>query len=478
MVMPSRLRFVLLAGLLISHLRISAQTNVAWWLTTEALTHRLVAQPNLVLEPMGEGSSAGDMVVAVAETAQTILGMGASLEATTCSNLWRMLPEDRERVMTQLVDSEAGIGMNLMRICMGSSDFTGDPWYSYNDLDAGKTDTGLRRFSIRRDRDYILPMLRLAKRKNPQLRFFASPWSPPGWMKSSGSMIGGSLLPKYYPAYADYFVRFIRSYQAEGIPIYAVTVQNEPGVDREKEKDPKWFYPSCHWTGEQERDFIRDHLGPAFRKAGLKTKIWCYDHNYNLVTQGDDAGLPHPRTILSDARAAAFVDGVGFHGYVGEPTGMTAFHREFPQTPIHFTEGSVFGFEGATQLVERLRNWAVSYNAWVTILDDQGKPNNGPFPATHAIVKLDSRTLKTELLLEYYVYGHFMKFVPPGSVRVETRSPRSELRHVAFRNPEGRLVLVVVHTGSSDTRFSVDAAARRFQVSLPGRCLATFAWKP
>lgn len=291
-------------------------------------------------------------------------------------------------------------------------------------------------------------------------------------------MIGGSLLPQFYSVYADYFVRFVKSYQAEGIPIYAVTVQNEPGVDRQKEKDPKWFYPSCHWTGEQERDFIRDHLGPAFRKAGLKTKIWCYDHNYNLTAQGDDAGLPHPRTILSDGRAAAFTDGVGFHGYVGNPDGMTAFHAEFPNTPIHFTEGSVFGFDGAGQLVDRLRNWVSSYNAWVTMLDDAGKPNNGPFPATHAIVKLNSKTLQVERLLEYYVYGQFMKFVQRGAVRIESRSSRADLKQVAFRNPDGKLVVIVVHGGAQESTVRVRAGAQTFASQVLGKSINTFVWTP
>ena len=123
------------------------------------------------------------------------------------------------------------------------------------------------------------------------------------------------------PAYAQYFVRFIQAYETAGIPIYAVTIQNEPGVDRAKEKNPKWHYPSCRWTGEQERDFIRDHLGPALRQAGLKTKIWCYDHNYNERSTGDDPGLDYPRKICRDAKAAAFVDGVAFHGYEGKPSG-------------------------------------------------------------------------------------------------------------------------------------------------------------
>jgi len=335
----------------------------------------------------------------------------------------------------------------------------------------------LSRFSIEQDRAYVLPVLKLARRKNPDLLFFASPWSPPGWMKTTGSLIGGELLPEWYPAYARYFVNFIKAYEAEGIPIYAVTVQNEPGVDRSKEKDARWFYPSCHWTGAQERDFIRDHLGPAFRRAGLKTKIWCYDHNYNLQPSGDSEGLSHPRLILRDPRAAAFVDGVAFHHYEGEPTGMTIFHEEFPRSPIYFTEGSVFSIHGARDLVERLRNWACTYNAWVTMLDENGQPNNGPFPATSAILKLHTSTLRVEELFEFYSYAQFMKFIPRGAVRIESTPGTAGFDNVAFRNPDGSFTLIIVNTTGSAKPFAVECRGKSFQSAMGAESVATFVWR-
>jgi glucosylceramidase len=296
-------------------------------------------------------------------------------------------------------------------------------------------------------------------------------------MKTTGDLIGGELQPEWYSAYARYFVSFVKAYEAEGIPIYAVTVQNEPGVDRAKEKDPKWFYPSCHWTGAQERDFIRDHLGPAFRRAGLKTKIWCYDHNYNLQPGGDSAGLGHPRVILRDPRAATFVDGVAFHHYQGEPTGMTSFHEEFPHTPIYFTEGSVFPIHGAHDLIERLRNWACSYNAWVTMLDDNGRPNNGPFPATSAIMKLHTGALRVEELFEFYSYGQFMKFIPRGAVRIESTPGTADFNNVAFRDPDGSVTLIIVNTTGSAKPFGVDWKGRSFKSLMGGESVATFVWR-
>lgn len=454
----------------------AAPNSIRWWLSTVDLKQQLTAQPPLVWQSAVPPRGCR-IEVNPAETHQTILGLGASLEPATCSNLWRMTPADRERTLERLVTRQRGIGMNLMRLCMGTPDFTGDPWYSYNDLGPGETDPELKRFCLEKDRAYILPVLKQAKQTNPDLLFFASPWSPPGWMKSTGTLIGGHLLPRWYPVYAEYFVRFIQAYASEGIPIYAVTTQNEPGVDRAKEKDPHWFYPSCHWTAEQERDFIRDHLGPAFRRQGLKTRIWCYDHNYNVRPRGDDPGIAYPRTILRDPQAAQFVDGVAFHGYAGDPAGMSTFHREFPHLPLYFTEGSVFGLRGGVELVEKLRNYASAYNAWVTILDDNGKPNNGPFKASRTIITLDPKTLKPREHFDFFLYGQFMKFIRRGAQRIASAGDDNTLAHVAFRNPDGELVLVVVNNHRADKPVSLSWNGSHAATRLPARSVATFLWE-
>lgn len=450
----------------------SAQT-VRSWVTTQDLSMTFQEQPTLTL---GRLSDRGANIIRInpSQRYQKVLGMGASLEHTTCSNLARLPDSERDRVIARLVSPKTGIGMNLMRVCIGTSDFTGDPWYSYDDLPPGETDPHLKRFSIERDQAYILPALRSALRANPDLLFFASAWSPPGWMKTTGTMIGGKLKREWYPTYAAYFVRFLQAYEGAGIPIYAVTVQNEPGVDRAKEKDPKWFYPSCHWTGEEERDFIRDHLGPALERAGLKTQIWCYDHNYTVEAKGESAGLGYPRSILQDPKAAAFVSGVGFHHYDGEASAMTQFHHEFPKMPLYFTEGSVFDINGAYDLVERWRNWTSSYNAWVVMLDEQGRPNNGPFPATRAHLRLHSDTLQVEELFEFHLSGHFSRFVRRGAVRIDSGAGHRELNTVAFRNPDGSVVLVAVNTTKTTTPLRVHIAKRGFDATLPPLSLGTF----
>lgn len=410
---------------------------------------------------------------------QTILGLGSSLEATTCFNLARLTPEAREQTLRKLLDRRDGIGMNLMRVCIGSSDFTGDPWYSYDDLPTGETDSALDKFSIDKDRAYILPILKQAKALAPELKFFASPWSPPGWMKSTGSAIGGTLLPEHYAVYAQYFVRFIRAYEAEGIPIFAVTVQNEPGVDRAKD-GPKWHYPSCRWTGEQERDFIRDHLGPALERAKLATKVWCYDHNFNSrpTPDGDDPGIDYPRTILRDEAAARFVAGTAFHGYAGRPDGMSQFQSEFPDRPLHFTEGSQFGAAGAVRIIDLLRHGASSYNAWVTMIDTRDQPNNGPFKNNITCVMLEADSLDVQYRFEYYMYGQFMKYILPGAVRLECSAGPLGIGATALRNPDGQLVAVAANATRSDHEVSLVVGPRALRHTLKSRSVATFRWTP
>jgi glucosylceramidase len=409
---------------------------------------------------------------------QTILGMGSSLEATTCYNLSLLPPDQQKAALLKLLDAKSGIGMNLMRVCIGSSDFTGDPWYSYDDVDPGQSDFELKKFSIKKDREYILPILKLAKSLKPDLLFFASPWSPPNWMKTSATMIGGSLRPECQAVYAEYFARFIEAYAEEGIPLHAVTVQNEPGVDRAREKDPAWYYPSCRWNGAQERDFIRDHLGPTLRRHGLKTEIWSYDHNFNLIPapDGSEPGIEYPTIVMKDPAAAAFVSGVAFHGYNGKASGMSVFKSRFPEVPIHFSEGSVFEIGGAVNLVDYFRNHAVSYNAWVTMLDDHGKPNNGPFPASRAILGLRTSDHAVIQQFEYFLYGHFMKFVQRGAQRIGSESKHKSLAHVAFKNPNGETVVVVVNPTRKPQEALIQWQGLSASSTLPGESLATFVW--
>ncbi len=412
----------------------------------------------------GRAKKTKDPVIEVdlAKTGQSILGLGASLEHATCENLSKLSAEQREQVIDKLVNPETGIGMNLMRVCIGAPDFIDEPYYSYDDLPDGETDPELAKFSIEKDRAYVLPAVKIALNKNPNLLIFASPWSPPAWMKTSGKLGTGRLKPECYPAFARYLLKFIEAYEAEGVPIYAITVQNEPDMS-----DPD--YPTTLWNGGEQRDFIRDHLGPLFKQHGVKTLIWCWDHNWNK--------LEFPRAVLSDPQAAQYVDGTGFHLYEGKVAAQSAFKEEFPDKHIYFTEGSVFRASGAVRLTQILRNWSRSYNAWVIMLDQHQKPNRGPHDASATCIeRMDDGSVRYNF--DYYMYGQFMKFIQRGALRVESSLP--EIRtfsHVAFVNPDGGVVLVAANAGRDVQPFAVKCGESMFRTELPAGSVATYSWQ-
>jgi glucosylceramidase len=349
-----------------------------------------------------------------------------------------------------------------MRICIGTSDFAPEPFYTYDDMPAGREDPTLERFSIDRDREYVLPVIKAAQRLNPELRFFASPWTPPPWMKTNGRYGGGSLRRECYPYFAEYLVRFIEGYRREGIEIHALTVQNEPEFGPEA-------YPSCLWTAQQQRDFIRDHLGPLLQARRIKTLIWVFDHNFN------NPGFP--ATILRDAQAAQYVHGSAFHLYEGRPEAMSKLHREFPDKPVYFTEGSVYGAKGATEIISYFRNWSRSYNAWVTLIDHRGKPNvSGFHDCDPTIIVLNRDTLQLEYRADYYIYGQFMRFIPAGAVRIESTPSALLPPNVAFKNPDGSLLLVVANAESKPRQVTVASNHGMFTADLAAKSVATFRW--
>jgi len=439
----------------------AAGPAVQCWISSEDLSARLTPQPELRFRA-GPKPGQGSIQVDDTTTYQSVLGLGSSLEHSTCYNLSLLPPDLRERVIESLVHPDRGIGMNLMRLCIGTSDFAPGPFYTYNDLPPGQEDPKLTQFSIERDREYVLPVIKTAHRLNPKLRFFASPWTPPPWMKTNGRYGGGSLRPECYPHFAEYLARFVEAYRREGIEIHALTVQNEPEFGPEQ-------YPSCLWTAKQQRDFIRDHLGPLFRARQIKTLIWGFDHNFN------NPGFP--ATILRDSQAAQFVDGSAFHLYEGKPEAMSTLQREFPDKPIYFTEGSVYGVKGATEIISYFRNWSRSYNAWVTMIDHRGKPNvSGFHDCDPTIVVLNRDTLQTEYRADYYIYGQFMKFIQLGAVRIASNAGSRVPANVAFRNPDGSLVLVVVQTESKPREPTLTWRGRVLTTSLPARSVATFCW--
>jgi glucosylceramidase len=440
---------------------VHAQPAVNWWVSSQDMTNKLSAQADIAFSAT-TGSSQPAVVIDEHTQFQTMIGLGSSLEHSTCYNISRLPQARQKELLERILDQDKGIGMNLMRICLGTSDFTASPWYSYDDSPGNEPDPELRHFSIEKDRAYVLPILKLAREINPDLQFFASPWSPPAWMKTNKSMCGGRLNPQYYRAFAEYLARSVEAYQAEGLDIIAITPQNEP------EYFPK-TYPTCGWTALQQRDFIRDHLGPVWAQHQLTAKIWCYDHNFNHPN--------FPATILKDPGAAQYIDGTGFHLYEGKPTAMTWLREQFPDKHVYFTEGSVFDMTGAVEIISYLRNWARSYNAWVTVIDHRAQPNPGPHDCSPTCIVLNSDTLELEYRFDYYMYGQFMKFIERGAVRIASTAS-DKTPNAALQNPDGSFILILANPGKQMQESTIRWRGLGLKLKLEGESIATLHWQP
>jgi len=437
-------------------------SEVAVWVSTQNGAKQLSREADLRWEEPCD-CPIDTISINTEQTYQAILGLGASWDHATCQNLFRLPEPERDEAIKRIVHPEEGIGMNLMRLCIGSSDFIGEDYYTYDDLPQGETDPELTRFSIDKDRGYLLPVIQKSLEYNPDMLFFASPWSPPAWMKTSGLLGGGKVKPEFYDAYARYLARYIQAYTAEGIPIFAITVQNEPHMAH---KD----YPTTLWTGEEQRDFIRGHLGPLFKEQGINTRIWCWDHNWST--------LDFPRAILSDTEAAHYVEGTAFHLYEGTVNAQSDLKREFPGKDIFFSEGSLFRTTGAISLIGILSHWSRSYNAWVTLLDEHRKPNRGPHHASATCVELKD-DLSVEYSYDYYVYGQFMKFIQRGAVRIDSFMPETRgFAHIAFRNPDGTITLIAANAARQSKRFLVAGHGYLFRTEQPANSVATYRWTP
>ncbi|WP_314588861.1 glycoside hydrolase family 30 beta sandwich domain-containing protein [Paenibacillus terrigena] len=441
------------------------------WMTTIDGRLLLAAQPQI---QMNEASDKADVAfkihVNAQEQYQVMDGFGASFTDASAYLVHHKLEQGaRELLMRLLFDAQEGIGMSMLRQPMGASDFA-SRLYSYNDLPAGGEDMDLLLFSIEHDRSYILPLLREALRINPQLKIMASPWSPPGWMKTSGQMIGGTLRPECYETYAAYFVKFIVAYEQEGIPIYAVTIQNEPGYEPKE-------YSGMILKPEEERDFIAHHLGPAFERAGIQTLILCYDHNWDVPE--------HPLTVLQDPTARRYIAGSAWHCYGGAHEAMSTVRDACPDKGIWFTEASggawVPPFREAfldqmKHVIRSTRNWSKSVVWWNIALDEQNGPTVLSNSTCRGLVGIHQETGEITVHLDYYTMGHISKFVVPGAVRIGSVTYVDAVESVAFRNPDGSTVLIVSNRTPEEQTFEVCTEEGKFIYRLSAEGAITFKW--
>lgn len=410
------------------------------------------------------GSSESAIVLNPEKKFQPVLGFGAAFTDAACYMFNQLSPSAREQLFHELFHPSE-MGLSVCRTCIGSSDYS-TKVYSY---DEGEPDPELKRFSIEQDRQYILPMLREARKANPELFLFSSPWSPPGWMKAGGSMLGGSMRRRYLPTYAHYFLKFLQAYSDEGVPIQAVTPQNEVDTDQDGRM------PACLWPQEYEIEFVRDHLGPLLEKHGVATKIWILDHNYNLwgraIAELDDSGL------------RKYCNAVAWHGYVGTPEMMSKVHEVHPDAEMYWTEGGpdytspdylTDWVKWARTFTDALRNWCRGITGWNLALDERGRPNIGPFPCG-GVVTIHSQTREITRSGQYWAFAHFSRAIRRGARRFDSESTLPGVGHVAFENPDGQRVVVVSHAGPARTAV-LQMGAKNADIFLDQDSVTTFVW--
>lgn len=440
------------------------------WMTTGDKA-QLLRQQTDVLFQSGVGSGGTPISVVPGTTFQAIDGFGAAM---TDSSAWlihsKLAAPQREKLMRQLFSPTGGIGLNYLRVPMGASDFTATGYYTYNDNPPGGSDEMQQHFTVAHDEAYIIPRLQQARELNPDLKLMASPWSAPAWMKTNNSLAGGSLRQQWEASYARYLGKFIEAYEAAGLPIDTISMQNEPLHTSN--------YPTMSMSAAQQIRLIRDHVGPHFAAEGITTKILAYDHNW------DQPG--YPIEVLNDAGARQYIAGSAFHAYAGNVSAQTTVHNAHPDKGIYFTE--ITGGDWATNFADNLvwnfqniiigntRNWGKNAILWNLALDQNNDPHLNGCSDCRGVVTINNSTGAVTFNEEFFVLGQVTKAVQSGAVRINSTTG-SALNTVAFLNPDGSRVLIALNPNSSAATARVVENGQNFTYQIPGKSVATFRWQ-
>ena len=411
---------------------------------------------------------------------QEMIGFGGAFTDASCYLLRQMPPEAQHAFLSDLYGPN-GLRLSVGRTCIGASDYS-TKFYTYDDT--SEPDPDLKQFSIEHDRAWIVPTLRAARELNPDLYLFSCVWSPPGWMKTGGSVLGGSMREHWFSSLAQYFVKFLQAYAAEGVTVQAITVNNEVDTDQDG------HFPATLWGQQYEIGFVVNHLGPALEQASLNTKIWILDHNYDLWGRVVDE--------LSNSRLYKYVDGVAWHSYAGTPDAMSRVHAVFPEKHMYFTEGGppAHLFDPAEQqrftrppygtdwarwssaFTNMLRNWARIICVWNLLLDENGRPDltNPPRPMRQAgLVSVNSKTQQLSYSGNYHAFPHYSKLIQTGARIFASSGNLPGIDHVAARNPDGSNVLVVTNSGV-EQRAQCTLGTRALKLVLPADSITSFVW--
>ena len=443
----------------------SGEVNALFYLTTPSKSSLLTAQTNGIL-PYTDNSN---FTINVSDntTYQTMDGFGFSLTGGSAQLINNMSASAKSDLLQELFgQGENGIGVSYLRISIGASDLDASV-FSYNDLPSGQTDVNLNNFSIAPDLSHLIPVLNDILAINPNIKILGSPWSAPTWMKTNQSSIGGELQTNYYATYANYFVKYIQAMQANGITIDAITIQNEP--------ENPYNNPSMLMSASQQTDFIKNHLGPAFVANNIQTKIIIFDHNLDHPD--------YPISILNDAQAYPFVDGSAFHLYAGQIENMSVVHNAHPNKNVYFTEqwiqapgnfAAEIKWHTRELIIGASRNWSKTVLQWNLASD----PNNDPHTPGGCTECLGAITINGSTVTRnpaYYIIAHASKFVPAGSIRIESNTS-TELPNVAYKTPDDKIVVIVLNNTDSQKSFNINAANEPISSVLPAGSIATYVW--
>lgn len=441
------------------------------WVTTPDRRLLLAPQPLLPFTANAGGQDAILISVEENQTDQKMAGFGAALTDSSAYIINRLPRDRREALLRDLFDPARGNGFSVLRVPMGASDFTHRGSYTYHDLPEGVKDPELSRFSIAPDTEYTIPLLRRIRQINPSLTLIASPWTAPAWMKTSKNLHGGWLDWPAYSAYALYFVKFVEAYRRAGVRVDYVTPQNEPRLERTS-------YPTMRMEPRDQSRFVRDHLGPAFRRAGIKTRILAWDHNWDQPE--------YPLEVLNDNAARSYITGVAWHGYAGRVENQDKVRRVYPAQETHFTESSGGDFaprfgdnvlwDMQNLIIGATRFGARSVLKWNLALDEAHGPRNGGCSDCRGIVTIDSQTGAVTKNEEFYAFGHASRFVRAGATRVGS-TELANLPNVAFRNPDGSYVLVLCNPDTNHpAAFAVRWKGQFLRGSIPAGAGMTLRW--
>ena len=479
---------LMLAGILLFGFKVNAQDHsqkplsgngkiVSVYTTAKDADARLKQTGTFQFQEMGQPLETQIVVfVDPSKTFQEFMGIGGAITDATAETFYKLPESKQQEVLDAYFTKDKGIGYTLLRTNIHSCDFSSGSYTYVDDNDAS-----LNSFTIDHDKKYRIPLIKKAMRySDDNMIFYASPWSPPAWMKTNNNMLkGGKLEKKYYQTWADYFVKFIRSYEKEGIPVWGVTIQNEPMATQ--------TWESCIFTAEEEAEFLKTALGPTFQKEGLgDKKIVMWDHNRDLIYQ-------RASTYFKDPEVSKYAWGIGFHWYEdwsgGQPMyeNVRRVHEAFPDKGLLFTEGCAESFnpkrydawslgeEYGRSMIHDFNNGAMGWTDWNILLDETGGPNhvgNFCFAPLHG----DTRSGELIYTNSFYYIGHFSKFIRPGAKRIATSPSRSQLISTAFLNTDGSVVVVVMNDSDKAVDYFLWVDGDSVPVNSPAHSIATLVF--